>query len=246
MKISPISKINFINQKPIQKQTFAPNFEIKDVVSFYGREKTYGISYEDALPNIDIRRQKTVPELRKDFQSGIDITEDRNKLILSRFQYADKDAQKFIKKHPKFNLEDIRQDLLLVVMHATDAELRGKGEYRTFTRRYNIGRDEYFKKLLKNPQEKRIDEEIENQAPLEEIADNIALRCEMEKIFETMRLREAETIRLRHGLEDGDSYTLEEIGEKFGCKRSRVHVVHTNAMKKMCKPHHLKNLKDFY
>ena len=57
--------------------------------------------------------------------------------------------------------------------------------------------------------------------------------------------REARVIRLRYGLEDGRTHTLEEVGKEFQVTRERIRQIEGKALKKLRQPSKLKYLKDF-
>lgn len=57
--------------------------------------------------------------------------------------------------------------------------------------------------------------------------------------------REARVIRLRYGLEDGRSHTLEEVGKEFNVTRERIRQIEAKALKKLRHPSRAKKLKDF-
>ena len=57
--------------------------------------------------------------------------------------------------------------------------------------------------------------------------------------------REARVIRLRYGLEDGRTHTLEEVGKEFNVTRERIRQIEGKAIKKLRQPSKLKFLKDF-
>lgn len=55
--------------------------------------------------------------------------------------------------------------------------------------------------------------------------------------------REMVVLRLRYGLEDGTSYTLNEIGERFGVTRERIRQIEAAALQKMRRKIKIKNIK---
>ena len=57
--------------------------------------------------------------------------------------------------------------------------------------------------------------------------------------------REARVIRLRYGIEDGRTHTLEEVGKEFNVTRERIRQIEGKAIKKLRQPSKLKYLKDF-
>ncbi|MBC8447719.1 MAG: sigma-70 family RNA polymerase sigma factor [Chloroflexi bacterium] len=77
------------------------------------------------------------------------------------------------------------------------------------------------------------------------MADNALLREELEEILETLQPREARILRLRFGLQDGRSYTLEEVGQKFGLTRERIRQIEAHALNRLRHPSRSRRLRDF-
>jgi RNA polymerase primary sigma factor len=72
-----------------------------------------------------------------------------------------------------------------------------------------------------------------------------ALRTRIKDVIETLDFREQEIIRLRYGLEDGKSRTLEEVGRIFHVTRERVRQIESRAFKKLRTPTRYEMLADF-
>ncbi|MDO4551064.1 MAG: sigma-70 family RNA polymerase sigma factor [Planctomycetia bacterium] len=70
----------------------------------------------------------------------------------------------------------------------------------------------------------------------ERYAVNEMLRGRLEKILQTLTPRERDIIRLRYGLQNGYSYTLEEVGRIFRVTRERVRQIEAKAIKKLQHP----------
>lgn len=83
------------------------------------------------------------------------------------------------------------------------------------------------------------DESTEDQATGGE------LRKRIEIILETLPYREARIIELRYGLKDGQCYTLEEIGSKFGLTRERIRQIEARALARLKHPKRSRRLKEF-
>ena len=64
-------------------------------------------------------------------------------------------------------------------------------------------------------------EDIEAPPPAEAVAQNM-LTEEIGDILDQLTPREARILRLRYGLQDGESRTLKEVGEMFGLSRERI------------------------
>ncbi len=67
-------------------------------------------------------------------------------------------------------------------------------------------------------------------------ATNGLLREKIEQLLKTLTYREREIIRLRYGLDDGYSYTLEEVGRIFKVTRERVRQIEAKAVRKLQNP----------
>ena len=61
----------------------------------------------------------------------------------------------------------------------------------------------------------------------------------------TLTPREAKVLKLRFGLEDGKSRTLEEVGREFKVTRERIRQIEAKALRKLRHPSRAKKLKDF-
>lgn len=75
----------------------------------------------------------------------------------------------------------------------------------------------------------------EAKIPDEETAKNL-LREQLTNMLDDIPPREAAMLRFRYGLHDGISYTLEEIGRKFGVTRERVRQIEAQALKRLRHP----------
>ena len=67
-------------------------------------------------------------------------------------------------------------------------------------------------------------------------ANNEMLREKIEGLLKTLTYREREIIRLRYGLGDGYTYTLEEVGRIFKVTRERVRQIEAKAVRKLQHP----------
>jgi RNA polymerase primary sigma factor len=62
------------------------------------------------------------------------------------------------------------------------------------------------------------------------------LRGQISKVLKTLSYREREIIKLRYGLGDGYSYTLEEVGHIFKVTRERIRQIEAKAVRKLQQP----------
>jgi RNA polymerase primary sigma factor len=87
-------------------------------------------------------------------------------------------------------------------------------------------------------------EDPDARAP-EDAAAYELLKEQMKDILDTLTDREENVIRLRFGLDDGRSRTLEEVGKVFGVTRERIRQIEAKALRKLRHPSRSKRLKDF-
>ena len=85
-------------------------------------------------------------------------------------------------------------------------------------------------------------EDHELPSPDEAAAGHL-LHEQIEEMLSTLSDREREVLHFRFGLEDGHSYTLEEVGKKFNVTRERIRQIEAKALRKLRQPS--KKLKDF-
>ena len=71
------------------------------------------------------------------------------------------------------------------------------------------------------------------------------LREQLEEVMNTLTPREAKVLKLRFGLEDGKSRTLEEVGKEFQVTRERIRQIEAKALRKLRHPSRSKKLKDY-
>ena len=76
-------------------------------------------------------------------------------------------------------------------------------------------------------------------------ASNAILRDRIERILKTLTYREREIIRLRYGLGDGYTYTLEEVGRIFKVTRERIRQIEAKAVRKLQQPSRSQELVGF-
>ncbi len=72
-----------------------------------------------------------------------------------------------------------------------------------------------------------------------------ALKSRIEDAMEHLNYREREILRLRYGLADGYSYTLEEVGKIFSVTRERVRQIESKAVRKLQQPYRNRSLSSF-
>ena len=87
-------------------------------------------------------------------------------------------------------------------------------------------------------------EDKDNLSP-EDYASKMLLKERINEVLSELTPREEKVIRLRYGLDDGRSHTLEEVGKEFNVTRERIRQIEAKAIKKMRHPSRAKLLKDF-
>jgi len=76
-------------------------------------------------------------------------------------------------------------------------------------------------------------------------ASHTMLKEQLSEVLGTLTEREEKVLRLRFGLEDGRSRTLEEVGKEFDVTRERIRQIEAKALRKLRHPSRSKKLKDF-
>ena len=75
---------------------------------------------------------------------------------------------------------------------------------------------------------------------------NALLAEALKEILDTLTDREAEVLRMRFGMYDGRTHTLEEVGQSFGVTRERIRQIENKAIRKLRHPSRAKKIRDFY
>ena len=71
------------------------------------------------------------------------------------------------------------------------------------------------------------------------------LRLRIEEAVNTLPPREVRILRLRFGLQNGQSHTLEEVGRKFGLTRERIRQIEGQALRRLRHPSRSRDLRDY-
>lgn len=87
--------------------------------------------------------------------------------------------------------------------------------------------------------------EDENTWAPDDTAIQKMLRERMNEVLSSLSAREGRVLELRFGLADGRTYTLEEVGQKFGVTRERIRQIEVKALSKLRHPRHSRRLRDF-
>jgi RNA polymerase primary sigma factor len=79
----------------------------------------------------------------------------------------------------------------------------------------------------------------------EQQAANEMLKEQLAEVLNTLSDREEEVLRLRFGLDDGKTRTLEEVGQHFEVTRERIRQIEAKALRKLRHPSRSSQLRDF-
>ena len=75
---------------------------------------------------------------------------------------------------------------------------------------------------------------------------NAMLAEALKEILDTLTEREADVLKMRFGMYDGRTHTLEEVGQIFGVTRERIRQIENKAIRKLRHPSRAKKIRDFY
>ena len=78
-----------------------------------------------------------------------------------------------------------------------------------------------------------------------EAASLVLLKEQINQVLSTLTEREEQVLRLRFGLEDGRSRTLEEVGKKFNVTRERIRQIEAKALRKLRHPNRSNKVRDY-
>ena len=87
-------------------------------------------------------------------------------------------------------------------------------------------------------------EDVEAPPPAESVANKM-LTEELGEMLDQLTPREARILRLRYGLQDGESRTLKEVGEMFGLSRERIRQLEKEALRKLRHPNFAGHLRQY-
>ena len=87
-------------------------------------------------------------------------------------------------------------------------------------------------------------EDSDSPAPQEAVA-SMMMREQLNEVLRTLTPREEQVLKLRFGLDDGRTRTLEEVGQVFNITRERIRQIEAKALRKLRHPSRSKRLKDY-
>lgn len=253
MKISGIGTLaGFMGTKLSGANRKAPtlNYEIKDTISFGSKisEKTSPMqaNYPDMLAAVNTRRTRTISEVKEALRRGEDISQDRDRLILSRLPRALRDAKEFAAEHPEFDPEDIGQDLIRIVIEKTDRELEMESESSTFGVLYARTRGLYFDKILKQENKMQgISHDIETIKQPHEIVEEEDFKKAMDGALRTLSKKEQFVLKSLYGFGGIEERSRAEVADDLNLTVERVRQIREKGLKKLAHPSRYKAIKDY-
>ena len=87
-------------------------------------------------------------------------------------------------------------------------------------------------------------EDVNSPSPGQSAYQNL-LAEKVEEVLATLSPREARILRLRFGMENGTTYTLEEVGDKFGLTRERIRQIEGKALRRLRHPMRSRQLREY-
>jgi RNA polymerase primary sigma factor len=78
-----------------------------------------------------------------------------------------------------------------------------------------------------------------------QVVYEIMLHEKINEVLDGLSPREAHVLRLRFGLDDGNAYTLEEVGQKFGLTRERIRQIEGMALRRLRHPRRARQLREY-
>jgi RNA polymerase primary sigma factor len=87
-------------------------------------------------------------------------------------------------------------------------------------------------------------EDVNSVTPVD-AATRELLKDQIDEVLSTLSMREQRILKLRFGLDDGLSHTLEEVGKEFGVTRERIRQIEAKAIRKLRHPSRSRRLREF-
>jgi RNA polymerase primary sigma factor len=87
-------------------------------------------------------------------------------------------------------------------------------------------------------------EDGDSPTPADDVSASM-LQQELQEMLQDLPPRAVRILKLRYGLVDGETYTLEEVGRKLGVTRERVRQIEAQALSRLRHPRRIRRLKDF-
>ncbi|MEQ1824889.1 MAG: sigma-70 family RNA polymerase sigma factor, partial [Pirellula sp.] len=243
---------NFKEYEAVKRQLSSGNLRL--VVSIAKKYRNRGLSFLDLIQegNTGLMRAVDKYEYRRGFKFSTYATwwirqaitraiADQARTIripvhmidvLSKLRNIQKRLTQELKREPSmFEIAEVAELSIEEVQRVLDI---GRSPI-SLDRPVGEGEDNAFGEFIEDPSS---DNPVRN-------ASNGVLRDRIDSLLKTLTYREREIIRLRYGLTDGYSYTLEEVGRIFKVTRERVRQIEAKAVAKLQNPVRAKILEGF-
>ena len=245
-------KKNFKEYEAVKRQLSSGNLRL--VVSIAKKYRNRGLSFLDLIQegNTGLMRAFDKYEYRRGFKFSTYATwwirqaitraiADQARTIripvhmidvLSKLRNIQKNLTQDFKREPSlYEIAEVAEMTIEEVQRVLDI---GRSPI-SLDRPVGEGEDNAFGEFIEDPSS---DNPVRN-------ASNGVLRDRIDSLLQTLTYREREIIRLRYGLTDGFSYTLEEVGRIFKVTRERVRQIEAKAVAKLQNPVRAKMLEGF-
>ncbi|MCY2984869.1 MAG: sigma-70 family RNA polymerase sigma factor [Planctomycetota bacterium] len=245
-------KKNFKEYEAVKRQLSSGNLRL--VVSIAKKYRNRGLSFLDLIQegNTGLMRAVDKYEYRRGFKFSTYATwwirqaitraiADQARTIripvhmidvLSKLRNIQKKLTQDFKREPSmYEIAEVAEMTIEEVQRVLDI---GRSPI-SLDRPVGEGEDNAFGEFIEDPSS---DNPVRN-------ASNGVLRDRIDSLLQTLTYREREIIRLRYGLTDGFSYTLEEVGRIFKVTRERVRQIEAKAVAKLQNPVRAKMLEGF-
>ena len=245
-------KKNFKEYEAVKRQLSSGNLRL--VVSIAKKYRNRGMSFLDLIQegNTGLMRAVDKYEYRRGFKFSTYATwwirqaitraiADQARTIripvhmidvLSKLRNIQKKLTQDFKREPSmYEIAEVAEMTIEEVQRVLDI---GRSPI-SLDRPVGEGEDNAFGEFIEDPSS---DNPVRN-------ASNGVLRDRIDSLLQTLTYREREIIRLRYGLSDGFSYTLEEVGRIFKVTRERVRQIEAKAVAKLQNPVRAKMLEGF-
>ena len=245
-------KKNFKEYEAVKRQLSSGNLRL--VVSIAKKYRNRGLSFLDLIQegNTGLMRAVDKYEYRRGFKFSTYATwwirqaitraiADQARTIripvhmidvLSKLRNIQKKLTQDFKREPSmYEIAEVAEMTIEEVQRVLDI---GRSPI-SLDRPVGEGEDNAFGEFIEDPSS---DNPVRN-------ASNGVLRDRIDSLLQTLTYREREIIRLRYGLTDGFSYTLEEVGRIFKVTRERVRQIEAKAVGKLQNPVRAKMLEGF-
>ncbi|MEN0109351.1 MAG: sigma-70 family RNA polymerase sigma factor [Planctomycetota bacterium] len=144
-------------------------------------------------------------------------------------------SAEFVQQHGREPSADEIAELLGMTLEDASVILKMTRQPLSLDQPVGDQEDNYFGEFL---------EEQRDDDPLYD-ANQEMLKQRLDDVMEELSYREREIIKLRYGLTDGYSYTLEEVGKIFSVTRERVRQIESKAVRKLQQPYRSRALASF-